>query len=111
MRELTCKNCGGRINPVTMQCEYCGSQYETQLDRIVFVNDRKADILSAAVLINNEFLDTMSEDASKYAIHMLTYKLAEALTKHLDIKVMERPELKSQEVRASVRVLPVGYRF
>lgn len=111
MKEMTCKNCGGRINPVTMQCEYCGSQYETQLDRIVFVNDRKADILSAKVLINNEFLDTMSEDASKYAIHHLTYKLAEALANHLDIQVMNRPEINSQEIRASVRVLPVGYRF
>lgn len=42
MRELTCKNCGGRINPITMQCEYCDSQYEMQLDRVLFVNGRRA---------------------------------------------------------------------
>ena len=77
LKELTCKNCGGRINPVTMRCEYCGTQYEERMDRIVFVSDRQAEVLRAAVLINDEMIHLMGEETvSKYAIDEIALKLA-----------------------------------
>lgn len=112
MRELTCKNCGGRINPATMRCEYCGTQYEQSYDRIVFVSDRKAEVLQAKALIDNDMIQLMGEETvSKYAIDQLALKLAEGLKKCMDVTVQARPELGSQEIRASVRVLPIGYKF
>ena len=112
LKELTCKNCGGRINPATMTCEYCGTQYEERMDRIVFVSDRQAEVLRAAVLINDEMIHLMGEETvSKYAIDEIALKLAEGLKKCMDVMVQERPELNSHEIRASVRVLPIGYKF
>ena len=26
--ELRCKNCGGELDPGSLKCHYCGSQYE-----------------------------------------------------------------------------------
>lgn len=35
MKKFKCECCGGHVNPYTMKCEYCGTQYEQVSDDVI----------------------------------------------------------------------------
>lgn len=41
MEKLICECCGGAINPISMQCEYCGTFYQGTKDGVKYPNIAK----------------------------------------------------------------------
>ena len=118
MKALICTQCGGRINPEKMRCEYCGTRYEHTEDlvkplRIIYSSGVRAQILQSQVAFDNQDLNYIS-DADEIAriVHSrITAQLAEALEPYVEYTVQEDPEYLRQVIRGRVRVLPPGYNF
>ena len=118
MKALICTQCGGRINPETMRCEYCGTRYEHTEDlarplRITYSPEVRAQILQSQFAMDNQMINFVS-DADEIAriVHSrITAQLAEALEPYVEYTVQEDPAYRMQVVRGRVRVLPPGYRF
>ena len=47
--ELTCKNCGGSLDPVTLKCEYCGTRYAKK-------EEKKVATVAAQVNVSEEMI-------------------------------------------------------
>lgn len=114
MKALICTQCGGRINPAKMRCEYCGTQYEQKHDQIVRVETYQVRpvTLQAAASYPKELIDVIgAADISREICGRMARDIAEELTKYIDYQVQEDPYTKSVIARGRVRVLPPGYKF
>ena len=118
MKALICTQCGGRIDPEKMRCEYCGTRYEQTGDlarplRITYSPEVRAQILQSQVAMDNQVINVVS-DADEIAriVHSrITAQLAEALGPYVEYTVQEDPTYRRQVIRGRVRVLPPDYRF
>ena len=114
MKAYICTQCGGRINPVKMRCEYCGTQYEQKHDQIVRVETCQVRpvTLQAAASYPKELIDVIgAADISREMCGRMARDIAEELTKYIDYQVQEDPYTNTVIARGRVRVLPSGYRF
>ena len=118
MKALICTQCGGRINPAKMRCEYCGTRYEQTEDlarplRITYSSEVRPQILQSQFAMDNQVINAVS-DADEIAriVHSrITAQLAEALEPYVEYTVQEDLAHREQVIRGRVRVLPPGYRF
>lgn len=114
MKPYICTQCGGRINPAKMRCEYCGTQYEQQYDRIVRVETYQIQpvTLQATASYPKELIDVVgAADISREMCGRMARDIAEELTKYIDYQVQEDPCADRLIARGRVRVLPPGYKF
>lgn len=115
MKELICKNCGGRIHPTKMRCEYCGTQYSMDGPTSIVIERGHAIPLQAELAVSNDFIHCLEGKEIEKIIHSeMTRKIAEALEPYVEYMVSESPTNPfdgQQIVRGRVRVLPPGYRF
>ena len=116
LEELKCSNCGAALNPNTLKCEYCGSQYAKKEEQglIHYIQTCPAQVatLGAVVGIPDEVMRYGSADqASEYAVKELTHKLAEALMPYTKIETMRDPYTMSQMIRGTIRVVEPDFRF
>lgn len=118
MKALICTQCGGRINPAKMRCEYCGTQYEhtgglTEPLRITYSPEVRPRILQSRVAMDDQVINAISDaDEIRRIVHSrITAQLAEALEPYVEYTVQEDLAYRSQVIRGRVRVLPPGYRF
>ena len=118
MKALICTQCGGRINPAKMRCEYCGTRYEQTGDltkplRIIYSSEVKSQILQSQVMMDNQMINVVSDtDEIARIIHSrITTQLAEAIEPYVEYTVQEDPMYRRQVIRGRVRVLPPGYSF
>lgn len=114
LKPMQCPNCGGAVNEARMICEYCGTRFESDLNHVIRVVEQPAHTRTYQVmtLVPNEYRECMGrEDFAKHLKHELSYKLAEALAKEMDVMVEDNPMYNRQEVRARVRVVTNDYRF
>ena len=114
MKAMICTQCGGRINPAKMRCEYCGTQYEQQHDRIVRVETYQVSpvTLQASVSFGREYFDVIgAADMSKEICGRMASEIAEELVKYIEYQIQEEPYTSSVIARGRVRVLPPDYRF
>lgn len=114
MKPYICTQCGGRINPAKMRCEYCGTQYEQKHDQIVRVETYQIQpvTLQASACYQKELVDLIgAADISREICGQMAAKIADELTKYIDYQVQEDPYTNSVIARGRVRVLPPGYKF
>lgn len=111
MKALTCKNCGGQINPNTHKCDFCGTYYHEEVTyEIVREND---DFQTIAAHIEvpfygrcdmpSELSKDISEADSHMAIDLLREKIADAILPFMDINV-GYPDLRRMCVPIAGRV-------
>lgn len=116
LEELKCSNCGAALNPNTLKCEYCGSQFAKKEERglISYIQTcpARVETLGAAVSVSEESMQYMSADqVSEYAVRQITHKLAEALTPYVKLETMRDPYTMSQIIRGTIRVVEPDFRF
>ena len=116
MKALVCTQCGGKVNPAKMRCEYCGTHYEQNIDltkplRITY--GPHAQVLKCSLAAPSEFINSLTdaEEVSRMIHSEITRRMAEALEPYVDYEIQEDPTLHMQVVRGRVRVLPPGYNF
>jgi len=116
LSELICTHCGAALNPNTLKCEYCGTQYERRRDesyntQIVLKYPSHIQKLSGQVSIPDNFFGLSSESAADYSMKELTYTLAEALAPYMKVETMRDPYTHTQIIRGSIRVVEPDFRF
>ena len=118
MKALICKNCGGSINSKTLQCEYCGTQYQrdfadTQVQRLVVESYRSdVKVLGAEVKVSDFMMrDLPREKIAEISMKEITRSLAEALAPYIELETERDPERMTQIIRGTVRVVEPDFRF
>ena len=111
---LTCKNCGGRINPATLTCEYCGTHYIDNGAPCFVVMDEKAPVrvLKAEVQVPEEYLQSgRGQQITEWAMADIRQQIAQALEESLEVRMSYNFRENKQIITARCRVLAPSYRF
>ena len=115
MKPMICTQCGGRVNPYTMRCEYCGTSFKREDNTnplVVKINTQRADVLGVDTIVDNRLAESLPSEEITRIIHSeITRKLAEGLEPYVEYTVMEEPMFNHHVVKGRIRVLPPGYRF
>ena len=116
LEALRCKYCNGHIDPHTLMCEYCGTQYreENRLGEVHYIQTCPAPIqvLRSQVVMTDEAIrHTSPEHMSEYAIKVLSRNLADALAEHMKVETYYEPGTMTQIIRGTVRVVEPDFRF
>lgn len=114
MKAMICTQCGGRINPAKMRCEYCGTCYEQRDKQIIRIETFQSHpvTLQASVIFGREYFDVIgAADMSKEICGRMARDIADELTKYIEYQIQEEPYTSSVIARGRVRVLPPDYRF
>ena len=116
MKPMICTQCGGRIDPNTMRCEYCGTRFEKENDLakplVVKIDTQRADVLGANMIVDNWLAESLPSEEITRIIHSeITRKIVEGLEPYVEYTVMEEPVFNHHVVKGRIRVLPPGYRF
>ena len=114
--ELKCKNCNGALNPKTLKCEYCGSQYREKNDngKITYFQTvpAKTEVLRAQVSVPDRMMRSVDTDTiSKYTLEEISCLLAKELMKYAKIETMYEPLTMTQIISGTVRVVEPDFRF
>ena len=118
MKALVCENCGGKINPNTLQCEYCGTQYKEEFKdgaiQHIVVQSCPAEIkvLATRVSVSEEMMYRMPpERIAEFTMKDITRSLAEALAPFVKLETERDPMARTQVIRGTVRVVEPDFRF
>lgn len=118
MKALICKNCGGSINPKTLQCEYCGTQYREELreDSILHIvfQSSPADIkaLETRVSVSGDMMRNVPpERIAEFTMKEITHNLSKALAPFVEVVTEYDPRMMVQIVRGRIRVVEPDFRF
>lgn len=108
----TCQCCGGRLNRRTMNCEYCGTQYEYN-DRmnVIRVETFRNPIKTLAcrtVLPREHAIALGAENASQIMKCSIANQLADALTDVMAYQVTYDPDYQQYTMDARIKaIIPV----
>ena len=108
MKAMKCQSCGANINRITMQCDYCGTQYESPNDRIKIVVDRPGvHIIHCQTKVDMEMMRHYPEGAREYVLQDMREQIADGLLAYMKMTTSEifDPMNCCQIIRGEVRVL------
>lgn len=114
--ELRCENCGGQLDPKTLKCPYCGSQYERENhgEQTIYIQTCPAKLvpLRYQMEVPTETLSRIDPNYfSEHCMREMTHKLAEALVPYIKIETEKDPFTMQQIIRGSVRIAEPDFRF
>lgn len=114
---MKCQSCGGTINPSSLRCEYCGTQYERKIEKGIthYIQTCPAQIhkLATQVEIEDVLLYNIPQDrVAEYAMKEIVNALAEALVPFVKLEVEHGISFKrTQIIRGTIRVVEPDFRF
>lgn len=114
MIKMQCSNCGGRINPNTMRCEYCGTQYKKEADeRIIKVEtfQNPIKVYKTQMTVPREHLNGNEETMSKIVINQLARNLADAFAENMEVHSEYDPMLNGYRITSRVRIVEPKHIF
>lgn len=114
MKKMQCSNCGGRINPTSMRCEYCGTQYKMDdYERVIKVETFSNPIKTykSGISIPDEIAKHDNYGISKFAVEQLCRNLADAIAENMDIHEEYDPIHMEHRVTARVRIVEPKHIF
>ena len=109
MKKYVCECCGGQINPATMKCEYCGTQYKHDIeDHIIrfetYMNP--VDTFRAEVQYTDEELKFVPlETVSEHAMRSLAGKLSESIANNMVVQHEYDPLTREHYVRGTIKMI------
>ena len=110
MIKYICDCCGGKINPQTMECEYCGTQFREDFlnDTVIRIETFKnpVETLKAAVVLPEEHVKAIgTEHASEFITKELSHKLSEGLAHYMVLENRFDPYRLVYVTSATVKVV------
>ena len=107
-----CDCCGGKVDPVTLTCEYCGTVYKKDIDdhfiRIETFTNPVVTLTSKINIGDMMSCGMSSDDISKMVMNTMVRELSEVIAPYISLQ-MERDETTGYNVRGIVKVvLPVN---
>lgn len=104
-----CECCGGKVNPVTLTCEYCGTKYKRDYDANVFrieTFQAPVDKFTCGVVMDQRELHVLGpEKASEIAIHKIAEQMAEGLIPMIKYNVEYDPFGCCYNYRGEIRAI------
>lgn len=114
IKKLICECCGGKINPKTYQCEYCGTCYKREHDEVLRIEtyQNPCKVYESKIEISHEAIKAYGEEeVSKMAIRQLSRNLAEAIAPNMEMRTEYDPMYCQQRISARVRIVEPKYMF
>ena len=109
MKKYVCECCGGQINPATMKCEYCGTQYKHDIeDHIIRIETytNPVDTFRAAVQYTDEESKIVPfETVSEHAMRSLVGKLSECIANNMVVQREYDPLTREHYVRGTIKMI------
>ena len=119
--ERKCHNCGKELwlrdDYKTYVCRRCGTEYVFRKDNkgVESMDQTKeavTDVLSAALCVNNEMLETTNaQDVRDYIREEIAQAMAKEIIKRMDIKETNLPDMNAVNFRAQLRVVRPDHEF
>lgn len=108
MEKYICEQCGGSINPVTMKCEYCGTQYKSHNNQIIrvetFYNPVKT--LNAGCRISKFDVECIGADnAAKHITNRLSAMFAQEIQDIIQLDALYDPERMEYNIHGMLKVV------
>jgi predicted amidophosphoribosyltransferase len=116
LEELRCTHCDAPLNPKTLKCEYCGSQYERKQEAGMthYIQTCPAQIqtIASEIRVSRECMTNIPEPIiADKATMRLTRNLAEVLADYMKVETRMDWETNTQIIRGTVRVVEPDFRF
>lgn len=114
MKKMQCSNCGGRINPRTYRCEYCGTQYRDEIDQVVRVETytNPIRVYKSQMMVNDYEMNAVGhEEIARFAVNNLARNLADAIAENMEVETTYDPRLMSHRMTAKIRIVEPKYLF
>ena len=83
-----CQCCGGRIDPLTMICDYCGAAYKKDHDNVIRIETfhNPVQTFSAQVAVDPYLLRELGpEKASEVAMNQLVHELSKCIAPMMEV--------------------------
>ena len=114
IKPLICEQCGGTIDRKTMQCPYCGTQYERKNNGVTinYVVDRPGvHTLRAYIRVDKRMMLHDPERASEYALDRLRHEIADGLLAYMKISTAKDFSFynECEIIRGEVRVIDPAF--
>ena len=117
LKPLICTQCGGKINPRTLKCEYCGTEYKNEYSGSeqtlhICTYQPGVNVVKVGLHISHREMYEMrrsmsSQEISERVVRALSEKLAETIEPYMVIE----SEIDTGFFKGSVRVLDPDYQF
>ena len=107
MKRYVCECCGANINPITLKCAYCGTQYKDEFDNLVRIHycQEPIDTYRATVSVSDVDLKCMGEKAGEIISDILAHRLTEVIKRNISIDVKNMPEYRSQQFTGTIKTV------
>ena len=112
LKPYICTQCGGKVNPVTLTCEMCGTRFKEEGVMRLVVDRPGVHIIQCTRAISKDALYTIGpEAASEYVLKDMSREIAQSLFPMLDVMTEDDLPMHEKRIRAQLRVLEPTYRF
>ena len=113
-KPMKCQNCGANINRRTMQCDYCGTEYESPNERLKIVVDRPGvHTIRCETRVDMDHMRYSPEGAREYVLQDMRQQIADGLLAYMKFATSESYEPLNccQIIRGEVRVIDPSFRY
>lgn len=116
MTKLVCECCGGAIDPITQQCEYCGTKYKFEMNggAIHYIQTCPASLVPLRYQMEvplEAMMDIPPDKLAEISMREMTRELAKALVPYIKLETERDPYTLKQIIRGTVRVVEPDFRF
>ena len=108
-----CQCCGGRIDPKTMTCDYCGTAYKKEHDNLIRIETfhNPVQTFAAQVAMDPYILTELGpKEASKVAMNQLVDELSKCIAPMMEVYSEYRPEFGIHVVNGRIKVVQPVHR-
>lgn len=107
MDKYTCECCGGHIDPYTMKCEYCGTQYKKENEQVYRIETYHANVQTFESVYNlpDEYLISHPKEASEIAIHHVANQLADIIAPYCEYAIEDDPFRRQKSIHARIKIV------
>jgi hypothetical protein len=107
MNKYICECCGGQINPYTMKCEYCGTQYKNEDEKVFRIETFQSKVQTFKSVYNlpDEYLVRHPKEASEIAIHHVANQLADIIAPYCEYMVEDDPMCRQKRICARIKIV------
>ena len=114
LEAMRCQNCGANINRRSLRCDYCGTEYQPQNERIKIVVDRPGvHTIRCQAKVDMSHMRQAPESAKEYVLRDMRAQIADGLLAYMKMTTSEcfDPLDCCQIIRGEVRVVDPSFDY